>query len=170
MPDLNLDEIERRIVRYEQVPSGTVVDAVADIHALVAEMKRLNAIIKAEWNDMSTAPKTGPVREVALLTSGGIVPRAHWAYGEGDGLMPAFGPAWFKPSGGGYVEVQGKILGWRELPENIRVDALEEAAKICDRLKVAECLARQDEDDDIWNDALDQASEKSRALKTNKGE
>ena len=103
-----------------------IAHARTDIPALVAEVKRLQAIIKAEWNDMSTAPKTGPVREVALLTSGGIIPRAHWACGDGDGLMPAFGPAWFKPSGSGYIEVQGKILGWRELPENIKADALKE--------------------------------------------
>ena len=62
------------------------------------------------------------------------------------------------------------IAGYEAAQVKLKDNALEEAAKICDRLKVAECLARHDEDDDIWNDALDQAAEKIRALKTNKGE
>lgn len=80
--------------------------------------------VAGTWNQMSDAPITGPVREVLLR----IVERgysgnpenvvvAHWAHGDGDGLMPPFGPAWFRRSGSGFVEVQSKdILGWAELP------------------------------------------------------
>lgn len=69
---------------------------------------------------MDSSPKTGwPIQHVQLLMEDGrIVQGAHWAYGDGDGMMPPFGPAWFVPvkrSDGtiaSYQEVSGAVRGW----------------------------------------------------------
>ena len=72
-----------------------------------------------EWRFISCAPKSGPLIEVDLLfVDGRIVERAHWAHGDGDGAMPAFGPAWFVPAGAaGYVEVGSSPTFWRPRPQ-----------------------------------------------------
>lgn len=78
--------------------------------------------VKQDWQPMDTAPKTGPVVHVELLRKDGSTCVAHWAYGDGDGLMPPFGPAWFeqvKDRHTGNVmycrEVTGPFVGWRPI-------------------------------------------------------
>jgi hypothetical protein len=82
------------------------------------------------WQPMDTAEqfKTGPVVHILLCIERSyyahgnygtveMVTKAHWAHGDGDGMMPPFGPAWFESDRcGGYQEVLGKITGWLPLP------------------------------------------------------
>lgn len=44
---------------------------------------------------IDTAPTTGPVVDVELWN--GELRVGHYAHGDGDGMMPPFGPAWFYP-------------------------------------------------------------------------
>jgi hypothetical protein len=69
------------------------------------------------WQPISTAPKTGPVVNVQLLLKDGRETIGHWAHGDGDGLMPPFGPAWFEQWGpvGSYREVHPEPTHWRPL-------------------------------------------------------
>lgn len=46
------------------------------------------------WQPIDSAPTTGPVVDVELW-NGRDVRVGHYAHGDGDGLMPPFGPAWF---------------------------------------------------------------------------
>ena len=72
------------------------------------------------WRSMDRAPREGyPIERVQLLMEDGrIIPDAHWAYGDGDGMMPPFGPGWFAPvhhadgSVSSYAEVSGVPKGW----------------------------------------------------------
>lgn len=73
-----------------------------------------------DWQPMETSPKTGPCSDVMLLHKDGSVKRGHWAYGDGDGLMPPFGPAWFEqvidPATKRCMycrELTGPFVGWK---------------------------------------------------------
>lgn len=69
---------------------------------------------------MDRAPKDGyPIQHIQLLMEDGrVIPDAHWAHGDGDGIMPSFGPGWFVPvkredgSVSYYAEVTGSPRGW----------------------------------------------------------
>lgn len=73
-----------------------------------------------EWQPIDTAPKTGLAETILLWVpslhgTGGPV-LAHWAYGDGDGMMPAFGPSWFWWSGYDFRELQQRPTHWMPLP------------------------------------------------------
>lgn len=67
------------------------------------------------WRMMGDLATLGPAQHVDLiLPDGSIIYRAHFACGDGDGLMPPFGPAWFQEAGAsGFVEVDGDPVFWR---------------------------------------------------------
>lgn len=77
---------------------------------------------QSEWQSMETAPTKGPIVHVELLGANGKVYVAHWAYGDGDGMMPPYGPAWFeevKDTQGRTMycrEIAGPFVGWRAKP------------------------------------------------------
>lgn len=201
MPDLNMDEIEKRYEKatpgewgwsqqacYHTSPgiaiySGTlsgkksiriasirqqantvlpkeqreanadfIAHARTDIPALVAEVKRMRE--EAKGREELRIRQLAAISTAALgyLKEGEVIEDCLWTAALHDVIAL-------------YEKYNRLFVNESQATDN----ALEEAAKICDRLKVAECLARQDEDDDIWNDALDQAAEKIRALKTNQG-
>ncbi len=68
-----------------------------------------------EWKPIGTYPMTGPVLHVeARGRDGTIYPDAHYACGDGDGLMPPF-DGWFEPMSGGrgFSQIR-KPVEWRE--------------------------------------------------------
>jgi hypothetical protein len=67
------------------------------------------------WQPIASGPKTGPVVDVDLfLPDGGRVVQGHWAYGDGEGLMPPYGPAWFHRTGGDHpAYVECRPTHWR---------------------------------------------------------
>ncbi len=100
---------------------GILVGSVAATPLILEPVFRHDYVV---WRSLDRAPKTGPVEHVQLLMEDGrIVPDAHWAYGDGDGMMPAFGPGWFYPvrRADGSVEcyhaVAGNVRAWA--PRNI---------------------------------------------------
>jgi len=68
------------------------------------------------WDPMASAPRAGyPILEVRGRTADGrIVEPMHYAFGDGDGMMPPF-DGWFIPysSGSGYYEV--RPVEWQPL-------------------------------------------------------
>jgi hypothetical protein len=66
----------------------------------------------SEWQPMTTAPKDATW--VIVMTNYRGEVRAHWASGDGDGLMPPF-EGWFVKSGGGYSAIPQPIA-WKHEP------------------------------------------------------
>lgn len=71
------------------------------------------------WKNLDDADKSpGPITDVELLMPDGTVIVGHYAYGDGDGLMPPF-RGWFKKVGsgpGGYFKGIDPIK-WREIAQ-----------------------------------------------------
>jgi hypothetical protein len=68
------------------------------------------------WDSMSSAPTAGyPVLHVRGRDEhGAVIEDMHYAYGDGDGLMPAF-RGWFKPDVGGRGYVEVRPVEWQPL-------------------------------------------------------
>lgn len=73
-----------------------------------------------EWKELPQADKSaGRAASVGLLMPDGSIVVGHFAYGDGDGLIPPF-RGWFRKAGDGFLQIQP--LKWAAIDDCIRYE------------------------------------------------